>query len=137
MDWVPWDSTLQTGHAKMDADHSGLAELFNRLANGVEQRKGRDFYAELLDQIIRHAQAHFALEEQLMAEHAYPKSEQHKAEHAMLIGQALNYRAGFDADATEPQVAVAHFPEVWLAFHILFSDKELAEFLAPRASRPQ
>jgi hemerythrin len=133
MDWVPWDSTLKTGHATMDADHNALAVLFNRLADAVDKRKGKDFCGSVLDDIIAHAQTHFHLEEQLMAQHDYPKSEQHKAEHAMLIGQALNYRATFDVDAAESPIAVAHFPDVWLAFHILFSDKELAEFLARSA----
>jgi hemerythrin len=129
MDWIPWDNTLKTGHARMDADHNGLAELFNVLADAVDKRKGRDCYASLLDDIIQHAQTHFDLEEQLMAEHHYPKFDQHKAEHAMLISQALSYRATFDVDAAQSPVAVAHFPEVWLAFHILFSDKQLADFL--------
>jgi hemerythrin len=133
MDWIPWDDTLRTGHARMDADHYDLAELFNRLAGAVEKGKGRDCYAGLLDNIIQHAQTHFDLEEQLMAERHYPKYDQHKAEHAMLISQARNYRATFDVDATQSPVAAARFPEVWLAFHILFSDKELADFLARTA----
>ena len=133
MDWIPWDNTLKTGHARMDADHNGLAELFNLLADAVEKRKGKDFYDSVLDNIIQHAQTHFDLEQRLMAEYHYPKSEQHKAEHAMLISQARNYRGAFDADDTVPPVAVAHFPEVWLVFHILFSDKPLADFLARTA----
>ena len=133
MDWVPWDNTLKTGHAKIDADHNDLAELFNRLADAVEKGKGKDVYGSLLDDIIEHAHTHFGLEEQLMAERHYPNFAQHQAEHAMLIGQAINYRATFDVDANESPVAVAHFPEVWLAFHILFSDKDLADFLTRTA----
>ena len=133
MDWVSWDNTLKAGHAKMDADHNRLAELFNLLADAVEKGKGRDCYDSLLDDIIGHAQTHFGLEEQLMAEHHYPKLKQHKAEHAMLISQARNYRAAFDVGDMVPPVAVAHFPEVWLVFHILFSDKPLADFLARTA----
>jgi len=133
MDWIAWDNTLKTGHARMDADHHALAELFNLLADAVDKRKGKEVCGGVLDDIIRHAQAHFELEEQLMAERRYPNSDQHKAEHAMLIGQALRYRASFAADAAESPVTVAHFPEVWLAFHILFSDKELADFLARTA----
>ncbi len=133
MDWIPWDNTLKTGHAQMDADHNGLAELFNQLADAVEKGKGKDFCGRVLNDIIEHARTHFNLEEQLMAERHYSKFAQHQAEHAMLIGQAINYRATFDVDAKKSPVAVAHFPEVWLAFHILFSDKELADFLTRTA----
>ena len=133
MDWIPWDNTLKTGHPRMDAAHNGLAEMFNQLADAVEERKGKDVYGSMLDHIIEHARQHFDLEQRLMAERHYPKAELHKAEHAMLISQALGYRASFDRDAKESPIAVAHFPEVWLAFHILFSDKELADFLARNA----
>jgi hemerythrin len=130
MDWIPWDDTLMTGYAKIDADHKALADQFNLLADAVEKRAGDAAYASLLEGIIERAEAHFDLEERLMAEHAYPKLDQHRAEHAMLVSQARNYRATFARDAAQSPVAVAHFPEVWLAFHILFSDKELAEYLA-------
>lgn len=133
MNWIAWDNTLDTGHARMDAEHKALAELFNLLPHAVEHRKGRDFCSKVLDDIIQHAKMHFDLEQQLMAQHHYPKTEQHAAEHAMLIDQALHYQATFDTDSSGSRIALTRFPEVWLAFHILFSDKELADFLAHTA----
>jgi hemerythrin-like metal-binding protein len=133
MDWISWDQTLKIGHARMDADHEALAELFNLLPRAVAQRKGKHYCAEVLDDIIQHATIHFDLERQLMAQHHYPKTGQHTAEHVMLIEQALQYKANFDIDSSESRIALARFPEVWLAFHILFSDKELANFLARTA----
>jgi hemerythrin len=133
MDWISWDHTLRTGHAKMDADHKALADLFNLLPRAVEQGKGRDFCAKVLDDIIQHATVHFELEQQLMAQHHYPKAVQHTGEHAMLLEQALQYKASFDIDSSESRLALARFPDVWLGFHILFSDKDLANFLAHAA----
>ena len=133
MDWISWDHTLKTGHARMDADHKALAELLNLLSHAAEQRKGKDFCAKALDDIIQHARTHFDLERQLMAQHRYPKTEQHMAEHAMLIEQALQYKATFDVDPDGSRIGLARFSEVWLGFHILFSDKELANFLARTA----
>jgi hemerythrin-like metal-binding protein len=130
MDWISWDHTLRIGHARMDADHEELAGLFNLLPRAVEQRKGRDYCVKVLDDIIQRATIHFDLERQLMMQHQYPKTEHHTAEHAMLIEQALQYKANFDLDSSGSRIALARFPEVWLAFHILFSDKELANFLA-------
>jgi hemerythrin-like metal-binding protein len=117
----------------MDADHKELAELFNLLPLAVEQRKGKDFCAKVLDDIIRHATVHFDMEQQLMAQHHYPKTGQHTGEHAMLLEQALQYKASFDIDSSESRIALARFPDVWLGFHILFSDKDLANFLARAA----
>lgn len=134
MEWISWDHTLKTAHARMDADHKALAELFNLLPHALEHPKGKDYCAKVLDDIIQHATTHFDLERQLMAQYHYPKIEQHTAEHAMLIEQALHYQATFDdIDPRGSRIALLRFPEVWLGFHILFSDKELADFLARAA----
>jgi hemerythrin len=130
MDWIAWDHTLDTGHARMDADHKELAALFNLLRDTVEGGKGTSACARVLDDIIRHAKAHFEIEQRLMTQHRYPKTDQHAAEHAMLIRQALDYRANFNLDSAASRSDLMNFPEVWLSFHILFSDKELAAFLS-------
>lgn len=136
MDWIAWDHTLETGHARMDADHKELVELFKLLRDAVDSGKGRTACAGVLDDIIRHAKAHFELEQSLMTQQRYPKTEQHAAEHAMLIKQALDHRQSFDVDSAASRSALMRFPEVWLAFHILFSDKELAAFLARKQAKP-
>lgn len=133
VDWISWDHTLRVGHARMDADHEELAGLFNLLPRAVEQRKGKDYCIKVLDDIIQRATIHFDLEQQLMAQHQYPNAGQHTVEHAMLIEQALQYKANFDIESSGSRIALARFPEVWLAFHIMFSDKELANFLAQTA----
>src|SRR5512140_3618634 len=96
MDWIAWDESLDTGDTRMDAEHKELAQLFNRLRDAVDGGAGKAACAEVLDGIIGHAQAHFELEQQLMARHAYPKAAQHAAEHAMLLRQARDCRASFD-----------------------------------------
>ena len=133
MDWMAWDDTLETGHARMDADHRKLAELFDLLRDAVEHG-GADkaSCAALIDEIIGHAKTHFEREQRLMAQHRYPKAEQHAAEHAMLIRQALDYRESFDVDSAAAKSTLLRFADVWLAFHILFSDKELAAFFSTR-----
>jgi len=130
MDWIAWDATLDTGDAGMDAEHKELAQLFGRLLEAVEGSEGKAACAKVLDNIIGHAKAHFELEQRLMRQHAYPKKEQHAAEHAMLIRQVLDYKENFDVDTAAARSALMHFPEVCLTYHILFSDKELAAFLA-------
>jgi hemerythrin-like metal-binding protein len=133
MDSIPWYEILETRHTVMDDDHRKLVELLNRLAAGVKKRKAAADCLKLLDEIIEHTKSHFELEQRLMAQHHYPSAGQHAAEHSMLINQAEDYRATLDLDAPGAHTALMHFAEVWLSFHILFSDKELAQFLAKRA----
>lgn len=136
MEWIAWDDALETGNPRMDAEHKELVRLFGRLRDAVEGGEGKAACAMVLDGLIDHAKAHFEQEQQLMAQYRYPKSEPHTAEHAMLIRQALGYRENFDVDAAASRSALMRFPEVWLAYHILFSDKELAAFLARERGDP-
>lgn len=129
MDRFAWDDTLATGHTRMDTEHKELADLFNRLRDAVAGGKDLPACAGILDDVIAHARVHFELEQQWMVQYRYPKTEQHEAEHAMLLRQALDYRKRFDLDADTSRSTLMQFAEVWLAFHILFSDKELAAFL--------
>jgi len=135
MDWNAWDETLETGHAGMDADHAHLAGLFDRLRDAIEGGESNAACVKILDDIIGHTRAHFELEQRLMVQHRYPKAEQHAAEHAMLILQAQDYRHSFDIHVAASRSAQIRFADVWLAFHILFSDKALADFLAPDLGR--
>lgn len=130
MKWIPWDNVLATGHARLDADHKILVDLFNQLATSIIERKGKVDCVDLLDKIVRHAKAHFEFEEQLMAEHRYPNTEQHTAEHVRLIAQAIKYMAKLEADSPGSHIPLIHFPEDWLTFHILAADRELADFLS-------
>jgi hemerythrin len=130
MEWIVWSEVLATGHAILDTDHEHLVKLFNQLALSVKERRGKAAGVELLNKIIGHSQVHFAFEEHLMAEQHYPKADQHTAEHARLIRQALRYKAKFEADAPDLHIPLIHFPEDWLTFHILVADRELADFLS-------
>jgi len=130
MDWIVWDHDLETGNARMDADHREMATMFNRLRDVVESGAERAACAQVLDDIIGHAKAHFEMEQRLMTQHRYPKADQHAAEHAMLIRQVHDFRENFEVDTAASKSTLMQFPEVWLGYHILFSDKELAAFLA-------
>ena len=130
MTWTLWDNTLVTGQAGLDGDHEEMARLFNLLRDTAEQRRDKESCSLVLAQIIEHASTHFELERQLMVQRRYPKIEQHDGEHIMLLAQAIEYKAAFDAGTVGPEIALTDFPDVWLSFHILFSDKDLARFLA-------
>lgn len=129
MQAVPWYGILETGHVAMDVDHRKLVDLFNLLGDSIKDCKGKDFCDSVLDNIIQDAKTSFVLEETLMAKHHYPKADEHMAEHAAMIERALNYRISLDVNSARAYMTLVHFAEVWLCYHILFFDKELADFL--------
>ena len=129
MTWIKWEPALELGHEAMDADHRQLVALVNQLAHAIVNRLGKAAYDALLDDLIVRITAHFGMEEQLMAACSYPDGDEHRAEHAKLIKDALDYRAKFAGD-TDPSVSMLYFFDQWLTRHILASDRELARFLA-------
>ena len=114
----------------MDVDHRKLVDLFNLLGEGISNRKGKEFCVRILDEIIELGKTNFELEDKLMTAHRYPKGEEHSAKHATMMERALSYRNNLDVDAAGAYMALVHFAEVWLCYHIIFFDKELARFLA-------
>ncbi len=115
----------------MDVDHRKLVDLFNLLGDSIKDCKGKDSCDSVLDNIIQDAKASFVLEEMLMAKHQhhYPKADEHMPKHAAMIERALNYRISLDVNSAGAYMALVHIAEVWLCYHILFFDKELAGFL--------
>ena len=129
MEWIPWNDILKIGHAAIDAEHMAMVRLFNQLTEAVKNNQGKRICANALDNIIEYTISHFKHEAELMAEHQFPKADQHNLEHAQLIKRARNYRVKFESGASGSHIELIHFPEDWLTRHILTWDKELGEFL--------
>ncbi len=131
MGWITWDQTLELGNAMMDAEHRQLVELVNQLAKAIINRVSADAYEALLNDLLRHAQEHFADEERLMTEHRYPFADEHRAEHQRLIKDFKEHRTKFGGNG-ELSISLLYFFDQWLTRHILGSDRDLAGFLATK-----
>lgn len=114
----------------MDVDHRKLVDLFNSLGESISNREGKDACLRTLDEIIQLGKANFELEDELMVIRRYPKAESHTAKHAAMIERAVIYRTNLDPDSPEAYMGLVYFAEVWLCYHIIFFDKELARFIA-------
>jgi hemerythrin len=75
--------------------------------------------------LIDYTKVHFAHEEKLMAEHGYPDSPGHKAEHVALAKQVLDVQAKFKSGASAVlSMDVLNFLKEWLLKHIQGTDKK-------------
>ena len=133
MDRIRWDSRLKTGNALIDADHETLIHLFNQVAHAATHKAGRLVCNRILDRLIQHTKAHFEMEERLMIAYNFPNTAEHKAEHAKLIYEALEYK--FKYESADVQLPLAEFPRHWATLHMMTSDKEMSDFLATAVRR--
>ena len=137
MDWIALNERQQTGNTLIDEDHEQVVALINELARAVTQHRSKGVCAELLERIIQNTKAHFARENRLMAEIHYPRAEEHMAQHARLVDEALALKRWFETASVESVMSVSllHFLENWWTEHIPSSDQPLADFAASTESR--
>jgi len=91
MKWISWGELQTTGnHAWTKSQGVGGTDqpTGRRHAND----KPKAFCSNVLEQFVEHTTDHFGAEERLMDAYRYPKAEEHKAIHAMLIKDVLSSR---------------------------------------------
>lgn len=131
MDAATQSHAYDLGIASMDTEHRALVELFDAFVASIRTDAPREVADTLIQQAITCANDHFEHEEQLMAQTAYPRVEDHKFRHR-------NLRLKFTTLIGDTVVVKAHDPvtlghlEVMrdlLEEHISGPDRDLAEHL--------
>lgn len=124
-----WGPMFEVGVQEIDRQHRTLFDLANTLAEAVIQGKGPEPLATIFNELVRYTQTHFALEEQLMAQHGYPATAEHKASHQELVRQVTEYRHAFTSGDNAIIDKMLQFFTSWLSRHIMEIDKALARHL--------
>jgi hemerythrin len=128
LDWSPRYSVrireIDRQHAKLFAQLNGLAAA---LRDGTKAEVGKH-----LAHLIAYAHYHFATEERLFAQHAYPDAAAHAAEHRELMERARTYQRRFEAQQPMATSGLLEFFRDWLARHIDGADRHFAAYLATK-----
>lgn len=134
MDWKP---ALEVGVDEMDSDHRILIDLLNRIHEASE-RSDRDLALNVLDELQRYTEWHFAREEALMQYHGYEFASEHRNEHRKLALQVRDYVEDLEAGSVGVH-DIAAFMQRWLLAHIAGSDRHLGQAISEarrRSERP-
>jgi len=129
MAYMDWRTTLEVGHAKIDAEHRSLVDALNNLHLAMKQGKGKDEIEKTLLFLKDYTVAHFAGEERLMIAHRYPETQRHCAIHADLVKEVGTLIANYQSGKILLTSSVFSFLEDWLTKHIQGEDKALGAFL--------
>jgi hemerythrin-like metal-binding protein len=128
---LDWREDYECGHPLIDAEHRELFELANVLIESViSNRDARP----ALDRLIEHVGRHFSDEEAILAEHAYPRLEAHRAAHAALLAKAAGLRAAMEHDAAGLGNVVEFLARDVVARHLFTADRDFFPLLASRAA---
>jgi hemerythrin len=131
-----WDQSCSVNVPEFDRHHQHLYTLVNRLHEAMLAGQAKTTTSGILDELISYTQSHFAAEEAFMTARAFPGLAQHKAEHAALTGQVLDFRERYRSGTAPITLELMHFLRDWLVNHIQRSDKlySLLDVARPGAS---
>ncbi|MDD5471024.1 MAG: bacteriohemerythrin [Sideroxydans sp.] len=130
MPWrLEWSQELSVHIPEIDAEHKHFIELINALNEAIAERMSRSEVRKRMQDVMDDAVAHFAHEESLFIEWAYPDTEQHARQHAatVKIFQEIMRRieqSEIDYDWVEAGLQVKQL----LVAHLLNEDMKYRDF---------
>jgi len=123
-----WSNAYSVGVNGIDSQHKNLFHLAAELHRGIVTRKSKAVLSDIVDRLLKLIVVHFAYEERLMQEAAYPDFQAHKLEHDDLRRKALQLEADFkEGNATS--LELFQTLKDALQRHTLESDQRYAPYL--------
>jgi len=120
------------GIEAVDRQHSFLIDLYNDLADKLNQGKDQPEIEEVLEKLFDYTRYHFSTEEKIMEARRYPGLESHRRQHQTFIRTLSDFSSHHNLTG-EGLAGVVNFLGQWVQGHILITDKEMGEFLMPPA----
>jgi hemerythrin len=130
-----WTNRMSVGVKLLDNDHKKLAILISELHDGIVAGWVKQALNRLFEELVRNIRIHFAQEEQLFAETAYPDAAIHLREHDNLIMRVSELKARFVSETgVDGSLEVVNLLKGWLFRHFQSSDQDyVAHFKAKGA----
>jgi len=123
---IEWTDAFLIGIAELDHEHRSLVVDINRLHRALRAHEDRARIEETLGDILARMQAHFALEESVMKEHAYPHYAEHKAEHESLLDTVTGFIVRFEKEGEDVGAALEARLDEWIVDHIVTHDRKMS-----------
>ena len=118
--------------AVLDRQHEALIQTVNELKDALTCGHGAVVVDKILKELFEYASTHFATEEKLMTEHAFPGLETHRAEHQRFAQTIEKFQEDYKVGKTGVPVEIMLFMQCWLQDHLLKTDKAYSAYLNAR-----
>ena len=132
MSVMEWSESLVLGQGLMDETHREFIELLNRVAAAPDQEM-----LAVLDEFIRHTEAHFAQEQLWMEQMTYPPLTCHVREHDGVLETAREVRRRVAAGETRFGQVLARAVAEWFSNHAASMDNVLAMYMKEVGYKPE
>ena len=125
MSFLEWRTEFSVGVTSMDDEHRHMIEMINAVYEELRDHRDANSIEGFLGDVYNAVASHFALEERLMRDAAYPEYEAHKDDHENLLDQI---RDMMDAVGDAPEKGLALLEErlsSWFGRHFATFDARL------------
>lgn len=131
---IEWQDDLVLGIPEIDEQHQEMFRRFAAFSDACQEEQGREQLMELLSFMQLYAQNHFASEERLMAEYAYPGADEQKLHHAQFKRDLEEFAEKVSAGGPTQELALSVKGKLirWLIQHIRELDRQMVEFVKTR-----
>ena len=129
---MDWSDRFALGIELIDQQHQVLFRLIDQLAKAIQNETSESDLRAIFDKLREYTLTHFAAEEHLMRQHAYPADKEHHENHRALEHSLLQLEVR--AKNGEPLVSLQamNFLRQWLYHHIDDVDRQFANYLKTR-----
>ncbi len=124
MSLIKWTNNYSVGIKEIDNQHKGLVNLLNELFNAMRVGQANDVLGEIINQLIRYAQVHFATEEKYFDEFNFELANEHIEEHRQFAEKVVDFKKEFDGGNIVLSMEVFNFLKNWLTDHMLGMDQQ-------------
>lgn len=124
-----WDSTYSVKVKRFDDDHQELFRIVNSLHDGMMARRGQEVLQNLLNELLRYTEKHFAVEEAVMRSAGYPKLAAQIEQHRRFTGTIKELSAQYKEGSLGITLDALDFLTDWLKRHIIAMDQQYGDFL--------
>lgn len=125
---VEWKQEYSVGIAEIDGQHKNFINLLNQTFSTLESENRRVDLAKNLEDIIAHANEHFATEEKYFDQFQYPEGETHRREHHRIRTEVVKIKERFPEEGVAVIGELVVLLEDWLLDHIMQYDKKYIDF---------
>jgi len=126
---VFWEPKFSVNNKQIDAEHQKLFELINLLGSHMMTGQGYVVIKDVLRDLLRYTEKHFANEEKLFKATPYPHAAMHCLEHQKLTQQVRELQKKLEKNTSGLSVEVLEFLKNWIENHILSVDYGYREWL--------
>lgn len=127
---LSWQPEHNIGIEEADRQHKKMLDMMNEVHILSIQKHSSNSISQALDVLISYTEVHFNWEETFFEGYQYPKSQEHKKHHILLVEELRNHQKNITlGDKKAIDVELLHLND-WLINHIKHSDRDYANYLA-------